>query len=56
MEPDKSTKGFEDYFLIVLHAHVVATAKEILLITQFDSVKELAKEIVVLFVCSSKIG
>ena len=51
VDPDKSMKGFEDYFLIALHAHVVAAAKEILLTTQFDSVMELAKEIVVRFVC-----
>ena len=43
-------KGFEDYLLIALHAHVVAAAKQILSDTQFDSVKDLAREIVVRFV------
>ena len=43
-------KGCEDYLLIALHAHVVAAAKEILSTTQYDSVQNLAKEIVVQFI------
>ena len=43
-------EGFEHYLLIALHAHVVAAAKQILSDTQFDSVKDLAREIVVCFV------
>ena len=50
VNPDKCMKGFEDYLLIALHGHVVAAAKQILSDTQFDSVKDLAREIVVRFV------
>ena len=50
VDPEKCMKGFEDYLLIALHAHVVAAAKEILSDAQFDSVKDLAREIVVRFI------
>ena len=51
VDPDKCMKGFEEYFLIALHAHVIAAAKEILSTTSFNSVEDLAREIVVRFVC-----
>ena len=43
-------KGFEDFLLTVLHAHVISAAKEILSEVQFENVTDLAKEIVVKYV------
>ena len=39
-------KGFEDFFKIVLHAHVVAGGKKLLATQQFDDVKDLSKAII----------
>ena len=50
VDPEKCMKGCEDFFLMILHAHVVAAAKEILSATPYDSVENLAKEIVLQFV------
>ena len=43
-------KGFEDFLLTVLHAHVISAAKEILSEVQFENVTDFAKEIVVKYV------
>ena len=38
-------KGCNDFLTIVLHAHIVATAKKILSEKSIDNVKDLGKEI-----------
>lgn len=43
-------KGCEDFFLIMLHAHVIAAARKLLSVRQYSTVKELAKAIIENFV------
>ena len=50
VDPDKNMKGCEDFLLIVLHSHVVAAAKQLLSVAEFNRVEDLAKEVLVQFV------
>ena len=61
IDPAKNLKAFEDFLLIILHAHVIAAAKSILSSPAmcYESVEDLAKEIVVRFLYldpNAKIG
>jgi len=45
-EPDTNLKVAEDFFLVVLHAHIVAAAEAVLALRSIASVEELAKKVV----------
>ena len=45
MEPELNMKGCEDFFLIILHAHIIAAAKKIMQKQKYDKVKDLANAI-----------
>ena len=40
-------KGYEDFFLTVLHAHIICAAKKIMSKSNFENVIDLAREIAV---------
>ena len=50
VDPDSSMKACEDFFLIVLHAHVVSAAKRLLSLKQYSSIMDLAKAVLTEFV------
>ena len=50
IDPAKNVKASEDFLLITLHAHVIGAAKKVLSECQFNSVQDLAKEIVMRYV------
>ena len=50
VDPDVNMKGCEDFFLIVLHAHIIAAARKVTQKQQYKNVKDLANEILCQFV------
>lgn len=51
VDPEKNMNGCEDFFLIVLHAYVVAAGRKLLSKKPYDNVNGLAKGILKSFVC-----
>ena len=49
-DPEKNMDSAEDFMLLMLHTHVVATAKVILDLQPVETVQDLAKMIIVNFV------
>lgn len=46
LDPEDNMKGYEDFLMIVLHAHVNAAAEKLLSEQSYDKVEDLAKAIV----------
>ena len=53
LDPAKNMKACEDFFLTVLHAHVIAAANHLLesSLVNTDKVEVMAKEIIIRYVC-----
>ena len=49
-DPQNNMNAAEDFMLLLLHAHTIAAAKVVMMLTPTDSVMELAKAIVVNYV------
>ena len=49
VDPDVNMKGCEDFFLTVLHAHIIAAARKVTQKQQYKNVKDLANEILCQF-------
>lgn len=50
-DPQNNTNVAEDFMLLLLHAHTIAAAKVVMMLTTTVSVLEVAKAIVVNYVC-----
>lgn len=50
VDPDNNMKGCEDFFLIILHAHVIAAANKVTEQQQYTNVRDLASAILDQFV------
>ena len=46
IDPEVNMKGCEDFFKIVLHAHVIAGGKKLMAMQQYNDVKDLSKAII----------
>ena len=50
MDPELNMKGCENFFLIILHAHIIAAAKTIMQKQQYNNVEDVANVILCILI------